>query len=292
MATGTTFDFLMTRDDLVSAALRKITRLKGSESPSSVILSNAVEALNIIIRQEDLKNTRLSKDLWAMTESHIILVANQVIYSSSDGLETNIRDIDSASYRGTGGEDTNVGIITKLQYEGIQNKNETGDIEKIYLAENRLLSARVMHIWPAVTSIGTTSEVTGTDALNYSCIMAHEAATLNRPTTGSDYSLYWRQTGSSGSAWVTGTDYTNGKILRYSYKKPLFDFDSSSDNPDMPSGWNKFLIYQLASDLGPEHGLDIDTQRSMDLRAKEAREELFGSTVAVATDIRNKGVYF
>ncbi len=292
MATGTTSDFLMTRDDLVSAALRKITRLKGSESPSAVILTNAVEALNVIIRQEDLKNTRQSKDLWAMTESHLILVANQVTYSSSDGLETNIRDIDSASYRDANGDDVPVKIIAKAQYEAIQNKNDTGDVQKIYLTEDRLLSSRVMHIWPAVASAGTTSEVTGTDALNYSCIMGHESANLNKPITGSDYSLYWRQTGSSGSAWVTGTDYTNGKILRYSYKKPLFDFDSATDNPDMPSGWNKFLIFQLASDLGPEHGIDLETQKIIDFRAKEARQELFGSTVEVTTDIHNKGVFF
>ncbi len=292
MATGTTSDFLMTRDDLVSAALRKITRLKGSESPSAVILTNAVEALNVIIRQEDLKNTRQSKDLWAMTESHLILVANQVTYSSSDGLETNIRDIDSASYRDANGDDVPVKIIAKAQYEAIQNKNDTGDVQKIYLTEDRLLSSRVMHIWPAVASVGTTSEVTGTDALNYSCIMGHESANLNKPITGSDYSLYWRQTGSSGSAWVTGTDYANGKILRYSYKKPLFDFDSATDNPDMPSGWNKFLIFQLASDLGPEHGIDLETQKIIDFRAKGAREELFGSTVEVTTDIHNKGVFF
>ena len=292
MATGTTSDFLMTRDDLVSAALRKITRLKGSESPSAVILTNAVEALNVIIRQEDLKNTRQSKDLWAMTESHLILVANQVTYSSSDGLETNIRDIDSASYRDANGDDVPVKIIAKAQYEAIQNKNDTGDVQKIYLTEDRLLSSRVMHIWPAVASAGTTSEVTGTDALNYSCIMGHESANLNKPITGSDYSLYWRQTGSSGSAWVTGTDYSNGKILRYSYKKPLFDFDSATDNPDMPSGWNKFLIFQLASDLGPEHGIDLETQKIIDFRAKEARQELFGSTVEVTTDIHNKGVFF
>lgn len=282
----------MTRDDIIKAALRKLNVLRGGGSPTASQLTNASQALNVLIRQEDAKNTKQSKDLWALSESHLILVANQVMYGTATGLETNIMDIETAHFRDTGGDDRPVDILTKAQYETIANKNDTGDSIAVFLKQDRLLASQVLNIWPTPSGVGVTSEVLGTDALNYSCIMGHTSANLNKPITGADYKLYWRQVGSAGVAWITGTSYTNGELIRYTFKRPLFDFDLSTDNPDMPSAWNNFLIWVLASNLAPEYATDIETQKVLDFKAREARADLFNMTVEPTTSIHNKGTFF
>ena len=62
--------------------------------------------------------------------------------------------------------------------------------------------------WTTQT-LTASSEVTGTDSLNYTCIRKHTAASTDRPITGANYTTYWKQKGSSGSTWVTGTAYTS-----------------------------------------------------------------------------------
>ena len=48
MPVGTTFDSNLTRDQLCTAALRKLGILKGASVPTTAQLNNAVEALNLI----------------------------------------------------------------------------------------------------------------------------------------------------------------------------------------------------------------------------------------------------
>lgn len=51
--------------------------------------------------------------------------------------------------------------------------------------------------------------VLGTDgSTTYTCIRPHTSSSTDRPTTGNDYSTYWTERGSSGSAWATSTSYT------------------------------------------------------------------------------------
>jgi phage gp36-like protein len=55
---------------------------------------------------------------------------------------------------------------------------------------------------------GPASEVLGTDGKNYTCIVAHTAAAINKPVTGANYATYWAQKGSAGGTWVDGSAYT------------------------------------------------------------------------------------
>ncbi len=287
MATGTTADSDLTRNEIIDMAYLKL-----GIGNTSALTTRAIKELNLILREEDLVGTDEAKNLWAMSEASLILTADGFIYTSSDGLNSNILDLDTAYYRNTGGDDARMEIINQHQYESIVDKNDTGDPEKVHLEKNRVLSSRTMRIWPAKSSIGTTSEVTGSDTLNYQCIMLHTSAADNKPITGANYKLYWQQTGSAGSAWVTATEYTNSDLIRYTYKRPLFDFDSSTDNPDFPQGWTRYLMYRLAHDLSPEFDIDMEARRWLKSEYREARNMLFPSTRPDSTDIFNKVMYF
>jgi len=54
---------------------------------------------------------------------------------------------------------------------------------------------------------GSPSEVTGTDALIYTCIRDHTSTAADRPITGSNWRFYWTQAGGTGGGWVVTTAY-------------------------------------------------------------------------------------
>lgn len=285
-----TFDSNLTRTELITEAYSKIGASRKGEV-SADQLARGVTTLNLILREEDQKGTGLEKNLWAIKTATVKLQANGYVYTINDGLASDIREICTAHYRDTNGDDTELAIITKAQYEAIVEKDETGDPEKIYFEVNKNLSCQKFYVWPTKTSVGTTSEVVGTDGENYRCIIGHTAASINRPVTGSSYRLFWEEGSTAGSTWVSDTAYTNGELIRYSYKRPLYDM-GAGENPDMPSGWTRYLIFRLAHDLSPNYGIALDERQWLKNQYLEARMDLFPSTRQVVTDKYNKTTYF
>ena len=294
MAIGTTADFGLKRNQIIYEALRKVRAIQSGNEPTLDQIDESVRLLNAIIREEDLHGTGLNLNLWAVDTGYLILTADQHVYTTStgDGLASNILELLSANYRDATGDDLPLGIIVKQQYDEIQSKDETGDPTKVYFQPSRLLADQRLWIDNAPGSVTSTSEVIGTDGLNYKCILKHTAASLNDPITGGDWRLYWTQAGSSGSAWVTATAYTNGELIFYSYKRPLYDFDLATDNPDMPRGWDRYLTLRLAHDLSPGYGLALDERVWFKAQYREAREAIFPSTKPPVTEKFNKALYY
>ena len=283
-----TYDFNLTRNELIEASYRKFNGIAEDESLSGYQLNKGIQTLNTIIREVD----GASKHLWAISMATITLAANTHIYTTSNGLASGILELVTVSYRNSSAEDSPCEILTVEGYELIANKNDTGDTIKVYLDVNKTLSSRTLYIWPAPNTVQTQSEVTGTDALNYRCIKSHGGDSTNRPITGANWKLYWEQAGLAGVAWVTGTSYYNPELLRYQYKRPLYDFDVAGDNPDMPQAWNRFLIYALASDLADDNTVPLPERLYLASKAKGALSDIFRITVPVTTDYHNKSLYF
>jgi len=292
VAVGTTADFVSTRADIISGALRKVKMWPEDGNPPLERVQDAIRKLNRLLRAEDLKGTQQSKHLWALSTNAVILVAGQFIYTTTETLPNNILDLHSVMFRNTSGDDIELDIITSKQYAEIANKNDTGDPKHVWLRRDRLLASQKLYVWPTPASIGTASVVEGSDALQYTCIQTHTSATLNKPITGTDYTLYWKQTGSGGSAWAASTDYTNSELLYLTYKRPLFDFDGPYDNPDFPAGWDRYLIHKLALDLAPESTISVEDRLWLKRELQDAELDLFPSSKENATTNHNKAVFF
>ena len=294
MSTGTTFDYVITRDEVIREALKKV----GGYPPDGQVpfdkLTGAISTLNRIIRQEDRKGTGGNSNLWAISTDYLILSAGGYIYSTTEGLASNIIELQSAYFRDVSGDDSPLDVLPITEYDAKISKDDTGDPSCVYLQQSRLPGSHKLIINGAPTSVTAGDEVTGTDSLNYTCILKHTSATINKPITGASYSLYWKQTGSSGAAWVTATDYDNGELIRYTYKRPLYDFDSATDNPDMPQGWEQYLIYRLAYEMASDTDFNMTTEKIAMLRAayREAYMDIFPSTRPQTNSFHGKSQYF
>lgn len=285
MATGTTADFTVTRDKLIELAHKLIGVLRPSQPLDPEQLQDGVQLLGLIVRETD----QSGRWRWTISAaSSITLVANTFVYTSANGLPTNIAELISASYRDTQGLDTTIKLLHAEGYEALSNKTETGEPRAVYLDEHIVLASRTLRAWPMLNSVNPQSVVTGTDANPYRCIRAHAGAAENRPITGANYLLFWEAGGSSPSAWVSGTNYAAPQQIRLLFRRPIFDFDTAADTPDFPMQCPRMLLYKLAFDLGDLNGISVEERNLMIGKARGAYDDIFPSFKAKSTDIYNK----
>lgn len=273
----------------MESAYRAIGVLPPGVTLSGELLNEGIEALNLIVRELDTTG----KWLWGISPpSSITLVANTFVYTSSNGLPTNILEVVSAYYRDASAEDYPLEVLTAEGYDRIRNKTDTGEPQTVYLTDHRDVGSQTLYISPMLASVNTQSVVTGTDAAAYKCIRSHTAATDNRPITGANYLLYWTAGGSGPSAWAADSSYVAPQQVLMRFKRPLFDFDTASDNPDFPTQYTRMLKNLLAADLSDGQGISLDERTFLIRKAKASYDNIFRSIRPTTTDTKHKAKYF
>ncbi len=285
---GSSFSSNLTRDKLIEMAYKDIGVLADGEVLPNSLQQDGIVKLNSLIREIDATG----KWLWAERSAALTLVANQWVYTQADGVPDDVRELDRVTFRDERADDWPVDILAREGYEAINNKTQQGSPSSVWLTVLPTIGTQTLYVWPAPATVNTQSEVLGTDALNYVCIRSHTADTTTRPITGSNWPLYWSQSGSAGVAWVANTSYTAPPLLLLWYRRPLYDFTASTDNPDMPPQWTRLLEYRLAADLADMHGVPLDERGLLSAKAKGAYEDIFKSTKPVTTAYHNKASYF
>lgn len=289
MAVGTTTDSRYTRDSVINDAYKTI----GNPNRSGPEFNDAIPLLNAIIREADIEDNLL----WVVETdpTSITLQVNIATYTTSEGLPNDIKYLDSVYFHDSNGSDSPVTILTPQGYADLVNKFEQGSqIEKCYLTDHREWTSRELRVWPVMSSINSQSEVIGPDTNNYQCIVSHVAeASTNKPITGTNWRLYWQLGGSSGAVWVAGTSYTAPQLLRIKHKRPLYDFDLPTDNPDMPPGWGLVLMFQLAYVLSFRRpGLPVAFRESLRQEVALAKSRVNLGQIKVTTDYHNRSIFF
>lgn len=296
MATGTTADFTLSRNDIIASALRKIKRWPEDGNPPTHVLRDAIRALNLMLRTESLKRTGMQQALWAKATFYLPLTAKRFIYDESSDSLPQMIELQSAYYRNTTGDDNELDIYTEGSYEDLANKGDTsGEPEAIYVRKNRLLKP-TLYVWPTHSSISTSSDTVVQSGYNWTCIKKHTSGsgTEDKPGTGASAPLYWKQGAATVSAndWAASTDYANGPLLVLNYTRPLYDFDSQYDNPDIPLGWEDYLIYKLALRLAPEADIGAEARQLLKQDLAEIEADLWPSERQNTTQTHNFVRYF
>jgi hypothetical protein len=91
---------------------------------------------------------------------------------------------------------------------------------------------------------------------------------------------------------LSALDATTPERLRLWFKRPLYDFDSATDNPDLPQAWVHWLQQELAIRLSPGHNVTLEKVNLMRSLRNESYEKVFRSVQPVTTEIHDKVQYF
>lgn len=281
------------RSEIIEDAHRKIGVVHQVADLRPEWMARGVRYLNAILREES-SVARNMAFLWASVDHHLPIREGRWIYTSTETFPVDVEDITSAVYRGTDGEDAPLIPINQHDYNAIEDKGLVGDPEKVYFVTDVNRTLQRVYLWPVGPEEPTVHDcVTGSNGQPYFCIREHTSEAKFRPTSGPQYEQYWAPgTVGTPATWVTATEYTSGELLRFTYRRKLDEMSNPSDNPDMPDGWDRFLIFRLAHDLAADFTISLEERAWLKGEYEQARQMLFPGSNPTHRDVHNKACYF
>lgn len=147
MALSNSYDFTVTRNDLIRDALLEIGAIDAGEDPPSTIILDVSRQLNMMVKSWNTKY-----NLWRFTDLTVTLDGSQsyTIGPAGDVVAqrplkiTHGRRVESAGY------EVPITVFSLQEYKDQPMKSATGTV--VAVAYDPQLTAGVLFVWPAATS--------------------------------------------------------------------------------------------------------------------------------------------
>lgn len=257
MSTSLSSDFDLTRNDIINAALRKVGAVAQGESPTAEMISEGAEALNIITK--NLEGFRLWKREWwtkTFSAASEVTGTDTLKYTCIRSHTSSATDkpITGANYKSYWKQTGSTGgtWITATEYSAIGEFQFDADVIGM---DKAFLRYSGYDISLAIRGFGEYMEVSTKDDFGEPSILFIEKLTRMK-------GYLWPQ--------PINTNYILN-VLQYT---KLEDFDAANNNPDFLTKWLRYLVYDLAADLGPEYGISMANQRYLDSKAELYKSRL------------------
>lgn len=112
------------------------------------------------------------------------------------------------------------------------------------------------------------------DTISMTTLSLQEYEALpNKTTTGVPIDYYFEPSRTTSTMYVwpvpsatEAAEYT----IEYVYQAPIQDMSVGTNDVDFPNEWYRALILNLAVDLAPKYGLEINARRMLELQAADA----------------------
>lgn len=154
MTTSGVATFNVTRDQLITGALRMIGAIAQGETPTATQITEAAEALNMMIKAYEADGM----PLWGLTEYAVTLTNGVNSYNIGSGKTIDIpkplKVIQAWNRDSTSLVDIPMRIITKQEYNILGNKTTSGNPIQIYYEP--LLDYGVLHVFPTPDTTSAT----------------------------------------------------------------------------------------------------------------------------------------
>lgn len=168
MPTSGNSNYTYNRDQIITAALRKLGVVAQGESPSTVQKNEASEALNLMVKAFIAEGM----PLWKIAEYTLTLVADQSSYTVS----TRLLKVTQAFRTQNTDLDIPLRIITRDEYNRMGNKTSTGYPIAVY--HDPRLSSSIVKIYPTPD---TGAASTNTVKLTYQAAFEDFDASTDEP---------------------------------------------------------------------------------------------------------------
>lgn len=294
MTTSNSYDFTVTRDQLITDALLHIGGVGEGEAPSAAAVTEAARLLNMTVKlraSEGMPTWALKRaSLLPVTDSntqttlqHIVSAFNTTTISANEasgqttisvtsgtsivnGDQIGIEQDDGTMHWTTvaSGEGTSTPVITAALTEAAS----AGNYVYFYTASTDRIPRPIRIIDAYIQNIAAT---------NYEIDVVDKNYYLqNSPGVNTDASIpnivyYEAGLGDNGApdnstAWYGTVHFYpqffgGDNYITFTYQRPFQDFNAASDNPDFPPEFYLPLMLELAALLGPRYGV-LPTERA------------------------------
>ncbi len=194
MSTSGTYSWTIKRDEIISAALRKLAVLSGGSLPQSFEITAAAEALNAMIKgfQAD------GMPVWLMNKYTFTTVAGTAKYVIGEGQTLNTPaplKVTQAYRNQTNSQNVPLNIYTQYNYNILPLSLSSGTPVNLYYQPLRTTGE--INLWP------TPGDSTTTITLVYQ----HQASDMSSSNNDIDFPSYWTEAVIYGLAWRLAPEY-------------------------------------------------------------------------------------
>jgi len=280
MATSSSTDFNLTRNELILGALRLIGKSGRGKTASAADIADASESLELMVKSLQATGVHL----WKVQEATLFIEKGTASYSIPGSNITQSYVTTSMKVAGVATDSTiDVNSITGLttgDYIGIQLDDGTMQWTTI----NGVPSGDTVTLTDQLTGASAISNTVyayttklirplktlsarriGTNDVDIDVISRDEYFTLPAKTvTGEVNQIHYDPQLVTAKLYIWPTGNQADDRIQITFMMPIEDFDSSNINADFPQEWLEALKYGLASRLGPEYGLPLDRQMYLD----------------------------
>lgn len=306
MASSGSFNFTITRDNLITDALLHIGAVAATETPSSAEITEMARLLNMLVKLRAADGM----PLWAIkrgyvlpftaassinTTSHVVSAYERTTIGADEAAAQTTISVTSSSNMTTGDsigieqDDgtmhwTTVSSVTDgttiIISDSLPTTSASGSQVFSYTASSdrvgrplRIIEANILKV-----TDNTSWEITIEERNDYFKLgnrttegvpnRIYYDPTLGAATASPDSSSNWY-----GTIFVYPRFQDGEHIIEFTYQRPFQDFDSSTDNPDFPQEFYLPLMLELASLAGSKYGLPLDERNALRAEAKMYRDE-------------------
>jgi hypothetical protein len=317
LATSGTVTFRSTRDELIKAALRLCEGIDGElNTPTSMQITTAAEALNLIIKQWEADGLQLFSRRWGVVFPQYAqgvfkfgtpgAAGDHASLSTPLGVGDYIKTTLTASMA-TSGTTASLTAKTSASTSGITEVTaattynigielDTGYIH--WTTINGALSGLNATLTTGVTSAatsGNTVYIYKTKLVRplriLDAFMRNAAGSDNpvniysrdqfarfgyKPSLGTPNSVYYDPQSNSGYLYTYPQFSSVDSQLFIEFQSPIEDFAATGDDFDLPQEWGRALKYNLAVDIAPEYSVSDSKFKQLIALAQESHAVLKG----------------
>jgi len=254
MATSGSADWTRTRNQIATAALRKVGACAQGDSPTNDQLTEAIEALNLVVKELQNDGVRL----WTVEWKVATFTASTEVTGTDSNIYTCIRSHTSAD----------------------ANKPVTGAQWTVYW----ILRGSTGGTWSADQSYTSVNEVlVDTDTVSIEQAFIRDETgydhqveiigrhqyfdIINKGDTGRPQALFFDHLLSNAIYLWPHVDDTDD-VLHYHRVRLLEDFDAAANTPDAPVRWIGVMVWKTAVELAPEYGLPVQERDWLERKAE------------------------
>ena len=271
MSTSGSSDFNVTRNEIIRAAAVLIGAVKASATLSSLIVSDFALALNAMVKRWAAKGLHV----WTVAEATLFLLEDQTSYvlstaSTSDHATESFVETTLSAAAASGAATfavTSATGISAAMYIGIELDSGTFQFTTVTSIASTTVTPAAVLTGAAASGnrvVAYTSKIVRplkiVSARRYNFDDARDTPIsivarkdyydlANKMQNGAVTQIFYDPRGGANATGMLKVYQSPDNVddaIKFTWHRPIQDFDTSSDNPDLPQEWIDTLIYNLA----------------------------------------------
>jgi len=304
MTVGTTSDFNLGQNEIITEVLRELRVIGMAQTASGQQITACSTRLNLMLRAWQADGLHV----WTQQTGVLFQIENQAKYSTDTDRLCNIDDLVITSILAD--EALGQTILSITDTTGMVAGDEIGI----------LLDDQTMQ-WTTIVTVDSPTQVTVTDALTDDAAAGNNVYAFttrlgrivkiyddtrvrnmtngnnntqynetpiflfsrqeynilsNKTNTGLTTQIYFQPLRDSSSFWLWPVPNNSQNFILFTYERNLLDFDTPLNFADAPVEWTRTFIMCLAADLCNIFGVPTDRAEQIIAKANSMRENLLG----------------